>query len=358
MLFAVRAGLRPAVAAVVTALGLTGCDVLDVVTDPPILQSQFVLPGETTTIGVAQLLPPNVTVSGNSFLVSVSPVTVSRTLGELCGAPCSLLNGQTVPKPPFTAVLTATSNLPTDVRSATLTSGNVVVSLTNGFGFDPLQPGGPAGAKGSIAIRMMSGQTVLGTRTIDGATRTFAPNSTITETIPVSGALSNSVTAEVTINSPAGNPVTINTSQSFTLSAAPQNFAVSTATVNVNNRTVSANNVTVELSGVDNTIANRVVSGAMLLTITNPFGVTGTLNVTFAGTTVPTKTFTLRAGTNTERVDFSGAELRELLGRDLVMSISGPVNGPASGVAITPTQQLTVVSRLELTLSTQSQVTN
>ena len=113
-------------------LGVVACDIP---TELPILEPRLVFEAERSTITADQLLPANVTVQGNSFLVTFTTATVTRTLGEACPS-CAQFNGQTAPKPAFTAAFPpATVSLPTGVRSATLSNNVLNLQVFNGLSF-------------------------------------------------------------------------------------------------------------------------------------------------------------------------------------------------------------------------------
>jgi hypothetical protein len=69
----------------------------------------------------------------------------------------------------------------------------------------------------------------------------------------------------LTLNSPLGDPVTINTSQSFSVSIQPLPIALTQAQVNVANQTINAAATSVDLSSVsDDALINRVRADAHL----------------------------------------------------------------------------------------------
>lgn len=336
-------------AAAAAALTLAACDFP---TELPIFEPRLVVEAERTTLSVSQLLPSDVTISGSNFSLRIAtPAPQVRTLSSMCSA-CPPAGG-TGPKVEFTATIPSTTNLPSDVRTANLVSGSVAVTIANNLGFDPLRP--PGGPNGSLVITVRSGTVTLGSVTYTNP----LPAGNTTLTLPVTGTVSGPITADAVLTSPAGGTspsefVTVSSSASITVSVAPASFLVSTATVGVTNKTVSVSSVTLDLSDIDADLADRVKEGALVLTIANPFGVTGTLNVTFTGVSVGAKSIALAAGTSTQRIAFTGAEIKQLLGRDVVMNISGPVSGPATGVTVTPNQALNITSKLDLTLTTKT----
>ncbi len=330
------------------ALGPAACDIP---TELPILEPRLVFEAEKTTLAVSQLLPSNVTVQGNAFSLNLTSTTVTRTLGELCPQ-CIPFNGLTVPKPAFTAQLPpASSSLPAGVRSVVLSNSTLNLQLFNGFSFDPLRPS--ATARGSLAVRITSGGAVIADTTFSGNTIALPINQTTN--IPVAlrpGTVTNgsNIILDVTITSPAGDPVQINTSAQLQLT--PINATASSATVDVVNRNVSVPQVVLGLEDIDDGIIDHVKSGALVVIVENPFNVTGTLNLTFAPAVIASKPVQIAPGSSSPRVELTQAELRLLLGRSIVVNISGRVNGPAGGVTVLPTQLVNISTRIDLILTT------
>jgi hypothetical protein len=342
-----RGQLLRGAAALAVVLTLGACEFP---TEAPIFESRFVVPSENTTLTVGQLLPSSITVSGSNFQLALSPVTINRTLGQLCAA-CVAFNGFTVPYPGFTASVSTTITIPSDVASAVLASGAVSVSIVNSFGFDPLNPPGATTA-GNMTVTVVNGSRTLGSTVITGS---FPTGTTRTASVPLTaGTISGPIDVTVAITSPPGgtapsNFVTVNTNGSLSVTASPANILISSANVAVSNKTISVNAIALDLSEIDQSIADRVVSGAIILKMTNPFTVSGTLQLRITGSGVNiVKNVTVAAGTTTQRVEFTGAELRQILGKDVQLSITGPVNATGSSVTVTPGQVLNVETSLDL----------
>jgi hypothetical protein len=129
---------RMASAATVGCLLFVGCEVP---TNPPILEQRWIVPIEEIVLSVDQLLPTGVTEVGSNFSVSLDPFVTTSSLATMCPG-CAALNGLTAPAPSFTASLTASENLPTDVSAATISSAEITVAIANGLSFDPIAGGG------------------------------------------------------------------------------------------------------------------------------------------------------------------------------------------------------------------------
>jgi hypothetical protein len=334
------------------AVGLSACDIP---TEAPVFEPRFVVDAVSTAFSVTQLLPASITAQGSAFQVTLTAAPVTRTLGEICPA-CIPFNGQTVPKPAFTAILpTASFTLANEVRSIVLNGSTLNVQFFNGFSFDPIRPSANPAVRGSIAVRIAAGATVLADTTISGTTLALPPDQTTTVPIALRpGTVSNTgpVGVDVTITSPQGDNTQINTNAQFRLT--PLNATVNSANVSVTNRRITAPQVTLDLSDISHGLIQRVKSGGLIVSLSNPFSVTGNLTVTFTGATIPSKIVQIAPGTTTQTIPFSQTELRQLLGHTVIMAISGPVNATvaATGVTVTPNQAVTVITRLDLKLTT------
>jgi hypothetical protein len=123
--------------------------------------------------------------------------------------------------------------------------------------------------------------------------------------------------------------------------------------IQVTNRSVTSSVEDLSLGDLDEGISDRVKSGGLRLTTTNPFNVTGSISVTIAGAGIPSivRTITIDPGTRVQRVAYSGAELRSILGREGVqLSISGSITSPSGGTKVRPTDVIDIASRIELTV--------
>jgi hypothetical protein len=333
---------------------LAACGLPTEVPKTPIIDVRWVVPSQSTRITVANFLPNGVTVlaDNSGFTISVPSASVTRTLAQDCAA-CVAANGATVPKPAFVATATMTSPVPADISSATLTGGTLQVVVTNGYNFDPLYPNPTAGTPTGFAIITVSnGGTVIGKDSVNGATTRLPAGGSLTRSIALAGNISGSspVTVSMSLTSPAGEPILINTSRSISVTATPANLKVASANVIVANRQVNSAS-TIDLADVDSTIINHVKDGSIQLTMVNPFNVTGTLTVklTPQGGATITKTVPLAVNTSTTIVTLQGSELRSLLGHSVTISYTGTVNAPGV-VNITPTQAVVVTTRLDINL--------
>jgi hypothetical protein len=359
----VRARLSIVLLAVVSAC--------EVPTRLPIWDQTWVIPGDSTRVSVSELLPKTgeltVSTSGGQPVFALNlttPAAVSRTLGQVC-APCAAANGTTVPKPAFSISDSTPVTLPTDLVAATIVSGGFAYTITNNFSFDPIRPSAAGAPYGYFVIRVMNGTTLVALDSVDGSTVAIGKNgSTIQRPLPLNingGSLAitsaKPVQIYLTLNSPQGDPVTINTNQSFSVSILPLPIALSQAQVQVSNQTITAAQTSVDLSSVsDQSLINRVQGGTLHLNIASPFGVQGTLTASFAipgtATNIVKSVPLTTAATQTVDVSLTAAELRSLLGHNATLSVSGSVSSPTGSVTLTPTQVLQVTSTIQIILST------
>ena len=336
--------------AVPLTLVLAGCDLPS---ELPKWNTTWVVPGENTTISVSRLLPGSVSVApgGSAFALSLPGVSVSQTLGQMCGAPCSTFQGLIVPKPQFTANLPASIALPTDVISARVTGGTVQVRLEHTFSFDPIRPSPTA--RGYIVVTATAGSVTLARDSIPGETTAFAPGTALTRNLALATAtVAGPISINARIFSPAGDPVMIDTNQRVTVTATPMQIVISEAQVRVANRSITGEQVELDLADIDQAVSERTKAGALLLDLDNPFAVTGTLTLTINGPNANiVKQVPLQQGAQSVRVEFNEQEIQSILGTSPVrLSVSGTVNAPTSGATVRPSQVVTIRSRLLLTL--------
>lgn len=335
------------------ALAGAGASACDIPTELPKLETTWVVPGESTTISVNSLLPSGVTLapSGDAFLLDLGTINFNQSLGQICPE-CSQFNGLIIPKPEFTANLGNSVGLPASVVSANLTGGQVQTQIQNGFSFDPLRPEGTS-ARGHIVITATSGTTVLSRDSISGNDTAFPAGSTLTRTLRVNPAtVSGPIAVNVRVFSPAGGPIRVNTNERLAVVASPNAIRVGEARVSISNQQVNAAQVPLDTESIDDAVVERLRGGALLLDISNPFAVGGTLVLNITTPSGPIrKQIELKTGESAVRVAFTGAEIRSMLGTSGVfLNATGTVSSPAGSTVVRPNQSVSIRSRLELTV--------
>jgi hypothetical protein len=328
----------------------------DVPTELPRWNTRWVVPLDSTVVSVGSLLPSGVevTADGSAFQLSLPGTTISLSLADICGAPCAAFNGRVVPKPAFTSTLHSTIALPADVASVTLTGGRLDVQFSHSFSFDPIRPGGSA--RGSVTTSFTSGGATLARDSVLGVQTALPANTPLARTLTLAaGRVTPVVDLDVTLASPAGDPVRIDTSERFTVSATPSQVRASEATIRVRNRSITARQVALHLDDVDQTVIDRAQGGAIRFELVNPFQVSGTLDVSITAPGVSIrKPIQAGPGTTQGRIELTRAELRSILGRpDVRLSATGTVSAPQGTISVRPSQALRIRTRLELVLGTE-----
>ena len=326
----------------------------DVPTAAPIFQTRWIFPieGTGTTIAVAELLPASVTISGGEFQVVVDPFSFAATLDSLCSA-CAAVNGLTVPKPQFQFALSDVTSLPTDVESVDLSTGTVTVRVTNNLGFDPIRPG--VGVTGTLTITVydaMIGGRQLDQVVLDGTVDAL-PNGTFVE-VPISlaaGVVSSTVVAVADVNSPLGDPVLVDTSLQLDIGVTFGVMAATSATIDASGRVIAIDQVAMDVGEIDSNIVESIVSGAVVLDITNPFGVALNVTIDIGGPTITTiqKSVAITsAPTSQARLEYTGLELRSFLGQmGVTIGGSGTVDAGAGSAVVTPLQVAVIDTSLD-----------
>lgn len=341
---------------IMSATALVSAAACDLPTAAPILEQRWIVPGETSRITVASLLPSGVSILPDSsgFTLSGDMATIARPLSADC-AICIEANGNVGTKPALVVNASMSSSLASDISAATLTAGSLALNVTNNYNFDPLRPNGNVAPFGTATITVSNGATVLGTMQVDGATQSLPANGgKFSLNIPLAGGISGStpVSVTVTMNSPEGSPVTMDASRTIAANATPTNLKISSASISVAGHTLSSTS-TIDFSDVGDAIAGRAQKGALLLDIQNPFAVTSALRVKLQadGDSAIVKSVALGTGNTTRSIDFSKEELKRLFGHNVTVTITGPAEAALGTVIVSPKQAVVVKTHFDLTLS-------
>ncbi|MCH7991995.1 MAG: hypothetical protein IIC35_06215 [Gemmatimonadetes bacterium] len=324
------------------SLLLSGCDIPSAA---PIIEQRWILTVEETTLGVDELLPTSVTVSGSTFDISVDPVTAGASLLDMC-PDCAALDGLAfeVPVPAFSGSFGSSQALPTEVISAEIVGGSISIQIDNGLSFDPLAGGGTI----VIEVRNGSGGPLLGDLTLDGATEVLAPGGTVTRVLTlVAGTLDAPLVATTVVNVAGGQTTFVDVAETIDVVATVNSILVSSLTINVPGQTVTIDPIAVDLDDIDSDMADHIVQGAIILDVENPFAVSLNGDVDIGPTT---KSFAI-SGAGTSRVSllYTGDELRSFIGL-AGATFSGSGTAIGSAVTIRPGQMMTIEVTLDLTI--------
>lgn len=336
---------------------LSGCDVAQLVTDPaPHFEQTWNLPASSSTISVAELLPSDssVKILPDSSGFSLKPGNVSVSIG--CAA-CASLNGTTAIKPAFDTLVSSTTALATDVVSAKVLGGTATLTLTNNLTFDPIKVRA-SGTQGHLVLIVHSGSIPLGTDSIDGATTPFPAGGQLTRTIALTrGDALAGLTVDVHIVSPQGDtPVPIIASRAVAVAASVPALSAATIGLVVNGKIITSAKTSLDLDGLDKNITGSVSRGAIVMTVDNPFAITGNMDVKMgygsAAADTLLKTVPLPSGLGQIRtVSLERAEMEKVLGKKSSLIFGGTVSA-ALPISVGPRQRIDIGNRLELRILT------
>lgn len=341
---------------IVVILVLAGVAACEFPTEPPTFEQVWVVPVERIAINVAELLPDGITLSDDStaFEVQAPAASVSLSLLELCGNPCLLASGFEAPKPEFTDTLRTTTTLPADLISASLAGGALDATLAHSFSFDPLRPSADTtAARGYIVVRVTSNGNEVAFDSIDGADQAFPASIALTPSLGVQPVVANdTVEMEIAIHSPAGDSTLIDSSDTLGISFAASTLLIDETTISATGIDIDSVSTEMDFGDVDSATVSRVQRGALRFGVSNPFTLSGTLDMTFRGDFQTIQhSLTLEEGNYGERLEFTGDEVRAILGSDSVETVSsGSVSADDGTVTVSPLDALTLDSEFELVI--------
>jgi hypothetical protein len=254
-------------------------------------------------------------------------VSVSESLSDLC--PICISSGFPIPVPAYQGQFTSVDNLPDDVLAAEVQSGSVDVTITNNLSFDPIAGGGSM----TITVRSAGGGAVLGTLVLQSPTDALPPASMTMRTLTIgAGTVTGALETRVDVDSPGTQTATIDITDDISVSAVTTSLLVSEATVDVDGISASLTEETLETDDLDEDVTDAIVSGTVVMDVTNPFGLTFTGTIV-VGTVV--KNVSVPADvTSTVSVTYTGDELRSFLGiPNVTLSGDGTIGGGPATVS-------------------------
>lgn len=348
-----RFWIRADFAALTLVAMLAACDIP---TELPEFENRWIVPVEETRFGVDELLPGDVTLApdGAAFIVDFDPITFSESLGILCAA-CAASDGLTIPKPAFIGGFSSTLGFPPEITAVDVVGGSVQLEIVNGFNFDPIRPA--SGVFGSMEITFTdeADGDVLGMLLIDGEDQAFAAGSTLTTSVVLGAAsIEGGIETTIQLDSPTGDPVTIDASDELSVDAIPVDVRVSSVEINVSGQNVDLDAVDLDLEDVDQDLIDRVISGSFVLDIVNPFAVAADFDLQISGPTIATIQKSASIGPDPESsvtISFTGDEIRSFLGQPNVVLTGGAVVDTGAGnIVVNPGQELILEAALDLVI--------
>jgi hypothetical protein len=337
------------------ALSLLALAACDIPTAAPKLQQTWAVPVSSNRIAVSDLLPASVHVAQGAFRVPLQPASTALRLQEICGPNCAV-PGLQVPKPAFMVEIPLSVVRPTDFARAILAGGDTIhVTLAHNFGFPVLMPAG-AQSPGSLSVQLIVGTDTL-RATRSGTTHPWPSGATLDLplAIPSGAMLSANVELLLTVESPAGDAVTMNGTTQLTASVQVGTVGITAVSAPVPSVQLASQTVELDLSQFDADVASRARSAELTLAIANPLDVEGTFTLAFnggQGSLIAPRSIGIRAGSSTVAITLSRSELDQLLGRHVSLNLTGKVAATKSDgiVTIRPTDAITVDARLALSV--------
>lgn len=330
----------------------------DVPTESPHWDADWEVPTGSARVGVEVLLPSGVGVGpeGETFQVELDDLVMEWSLSELCPH-CQVEEGATVPKPAFTTEVHMEGGTSTDLISADLVQATVRVRATHDFGFDPIRPG--QGETGSLELKIVDEETdrVLVSVTADGEEEAFPPGpdgGLDWELAIEPGETTPHIRAEVVLDSPEGDSVELDGSESLEVEVESGPVSAASARVDLEGLSVPMDAEGFSVAGVDPEVAKRVEEGTIHLDVDNPFAVGMEADLTIAGSGFEdvSRSFSLPPDPSAAvEMSLSGDELRSFLGRDGVeLNGTALLTDGASDVSVEPGQAMGFEARLDFSL--------
>jgi hypothetical protein len=209
------------------------------------------------------------------------------------------------------------------VLTAEVQSGSVDVTISNNLSFDPIAGGGSI----TITIVGAGGGTELGTLVLESPTDALPPSSVIVRTLTIgAGTVTGAIETRLEIDSPGTQTATIDITDDIGISANTTSLLVSEATIDVDGLSTSLSAEDLDTEDLGGALTDAMVSGTVVMDITNPFGLTfsGTITV---GPVVKDLTVSADA-TSTVSLIYTGEELRLFLGvPGITLSGEGTLGG-------------------------------
>jgi hypothetical protein len=186
---------------------------------------------------------------------------------------------------------------------------------------------------------------------VSGSTESLPTGSTLVKTLSFSGVVNGPFVVAVELDSPAGDPVIIDTDETVEVVATLSTLEVSSALVDVSGQEFELEDTELDLGDIDEDIVDHVQSGAVDLLIENPWSIPANAELVIESPAgVVAKSFTVPPSpTSTVRIEYSQSELKTFLGKEnVVLTGSGVVDSNAGDASLSPGQALILDSQIDL----------
>lgn len=333
---------------VLATLLLTGCDLP---TGPPHWTTDWAIPVGPAVVPVTSFLPKGVTLTPDStaFLLRLGGSRISARLGSGC-ALCDLISiPAVVPKPAFVLRLAARAPLPSELVSALVLTPALPIEVVNGLNFDPIRPGPE---RGRLELAVRSRDAELGGMVVHGEESGLAPGDTFRLDLPIFGKIRDWLEIAAVLDSPAGDPVGVDSDLQVALALGASELHLLEAQVLLRDRRVASTPVRTRLSEVSPELLDRVEWGRIRVEVQNPFEVRGVFQARIEHDRgVLTRELILEPDQSRVDLELSGTELKEILSSGAIsVAFDGLVNSGANGVTVRPDQRLVLRPRIYITL--------
>lgn len=249
------------------------------------------LPFSSDPIAISDFLPAAVSIDTvlGVPVFTIQPQSDSRSydLAQLCGAPCTALDGQTAAVPGFSFNDSIDVALDSDLVAVDIVSAQLRLTLNNGLNFDPLRPDPNPALAGFIVFltRDAGSGALLDSTMVSGASQSFPPNSSLQVDLNLSNVqVKEGLRTEVILTSPFdGQTTLINTGLSAGFAVTLDQLSVSAITVVIDGEQLDEV-FTIDLDAdLRDEFDERAQSGSFELELTHDLEINGNLEVSIAG---------------------------------------------------------------------------
>ncbi len=248
------------------------------------------VPFELDQITLGDYLPAEVldtTIGGQpAFAVQSQQDSIRSALGQMCPA-CVVLNGLTLPVPPFDYTDSVDVPWPIGITSVGVTSSTLIFRLRNDMGFDPLRPNPDPDLAGFITLvgRDLSTGALLDSALVSGVSDSFPPGTTREIALSLANIeISEGVRTLISVHSPFdGQTATIDTALAVGLTTVIDSIVLFGVTTVIDSDTLDESFALAIDQDIRTQVASDVLGGTIELEIVHNIDVAGLLTVSLAG---------------------------------------------------------------------------
>lgn len=237
-------------------------------------------PSAFDTTSIASLLPNDLLLESESIVLPEIAVSKAASIMDLC-APCSSFFGTPFVVPGFSFEDGTRLDIPEQLVSTTLGSGELDVLLSHDFPYELLA--NEAGEYGRIVVELVdSSGVVLASDSVSGEDRAFQPGTQINLSLDLSGIeIEQGIAARVLIESPGTTtPRTLDSSIALSYDIRLKQLRVDEVTIRHEGADIEEGILELSLSDdFRDRISSNVVGGRLDIEVELPFDVDGLLEL-------------------------------------------------------------------------------